>query len=212
MDKLSKLFGSAVKVKVMRLFLFNPGSAFDNKEIVRRAGVRSDSVRKVLSVLLKSGLIKKKALSVSATSKQTKTNKKKKGAKSSAKKRVQGWVLDEASPYIGALRTLLLPADALSDSEIEKKFKKTGKVKLLVLSGAFLHSDGSRVDVFIVADKINSGQLSSAVKDLEAHVGTELRYAVLAPEEFRYRMNIRDKLVRDIFDSPHKIIFDKLGL
>ena len=208
MDRLAKLFGSSAKVKIMRLFLFNPTTVFGNADISRRAGVRTDSIRKVASSLQKSGLIKKKPLPVpSSTSKSGKRSK-----KSSSGKRAQGWILDESCPYIPSLRTLLLPADALSDSQIEKKFKKTGKIKLLLVSGAFLHSDDSRVDIFVVADNIRTNHLSSVIKDLEAHVGTELRYSVLAPEDFVYRMNIRDKLVRDIFDYPHKIILDRLGI
>jgi hypothetical protein len=201
MDNLSKLFGSAGKVKIMRLFLFNPGTFFETAEAGRRAGVQSDSARKVLNSLLKAGLVKKKTVS--------KPTKSKKGKKT---KKVQGWLLDESYAFIQPLRNLLLPTDALSDSHIEKKFRRTGKVKLLVISGAFLNNDETRVDVMIVADNIKANALSAIVKDMEAHIGKELRYAVLDTNEFLYRMNIRDKLVRDVFDYPHRIIFDKIGL
>jgi hypothetical protein len=43
-------------------------------------------------------------------------------------------------------------------------------------------------------------------------VGKELRYAFFSTDEFKYRMSMYDKLVRDILDYPHKVLLDKLGI
>jgi hypothetical protein len=204
MDNLSKLFGSSSKVKLMRLFLFNPGTFFEAAEAGRRVGARHDSARKVLISLEKAGIVKKKTLSQPIKNKKTSKGKK--------TKKVSGWVLDESSALIQPLRALLLPTDALSDSHIEKKFRKTGKLKLLVISGAFLNNDETRIDIMVVADNVKNNALSSTMKDMEAHIGKELRYTVLGTDEFIYRMNIRDKLVRDVFECPHRVVLDKIGI
>ena len=47
---------------------------------------------------------------------------------------------------------------------------------------------------------------------MEAEIGKELRYAAFEAPEFEYRVKMYDKLIRDIFDFPHKTILNKLGL
>jgi hypothetical protein len=41
---------------------------------------------------------------------------------------------------------------------------------------------------------------------MEAEIGGELSYAVFETKEFLYRLNMYDKLVRDILDYPHEVV------
>ena len=50
------------------------------------------------------------------------------------------------------------------------------------------------------------------MSSIEAELGKELRYAVFETPDFQYRLGIYDKLIRDIFDSEHQKIIDKLGI
>ena len=61
MEILEKLFGSMAKVKVMRLFLFNPEQVFQTSDVVYKAKVNSASARRELGVLEKMHLVKRKA-------------------------------------------------------------------------------------------------------------------------------------------------------
>ena len=54
--------------------------------------------------------------------------------------------------------------------------------------------------------------VGSAVHMIEAEIGRELRYAAFTTEEFRYRVGVYDRLIRDAFDYPHRTILDKIGL
>ena len=47
---------------------------------------------------------------------------------------------------------------------------------------------------------------------MESEIGKELRYAFFDTQEFKYRMSIYDKLVRDILDYPHTVLVDKMGI
>ena len=47
---------------------------------------------------------------------------------------------------------------------------------------------------------------------LEAELGREIRYASFATEDFRYRTGVYDRLLRDVFDYPHRLLIDKIGL
>ncbi len=51
METLSKLFGSETKVKIMRLFLFNPETVFTTGEIAERAQAQGSKVRREISNL-----------------------------------------------------------------------------------------------------------------------------------------------------------------
>jgi hypothetical protein len=44
------------------------------------------------------------------------------------------------------------------------------------------------------------------MRRLEAEIGAELVYAVFDTKEFIYRLNMYDKLVRDILDYPHEVL------
>jgi len=50
--------------------------------------------------------------------------------------------------------------------------------------------------------------LQKVVKSLEAEIGKELDYAVFDTEEFKYRIDMYDKLVCDIIDLPHEKLID----
>jgi hypothetical protein len=63
-----------------------------------------------------------------------------------------------------------------------------------------------------VGDGVKKAKLDSIIKSVEAEVGKELRYAFFSTDEFKYRMSMYDKLVRDILDYPHKVLLDKLGI
>ncbi len=85
-------------------------------------------------------------------------------------------------------------------------------MKLIVTAGIFIQDPESRADLLVVGDSVKRAKLESVIKGVEAEVGKELRYAFFSTEEFRYRLSMYDKLVRDILDYPHRILLDKLGI
>ena len=47
---------------------------------------------------------------------------------------------------------------------------------------------------------------------LEAEIGKEVRYAWMSTSDFFYRLNMSDRLLRDMFDYPHAIVLDRLDI
>ena len=180
MEILSKLLGTPARVKLMRLFLLNQSKGFDNKEIVKRSRVSSSIVRREISLLSSVGFIKKRA---------------------------EEWYFNGAFKYTKEFERLLITSDTLDKEVILNDFKKVGKLKLLLVSGLFIKKDDSRVDMLIVGDKLNKGKIEKEIKKLEAEIGKELVYALFDSKEFNYRLSMYDKLVRDILDFPHEVIF-----
>ncbi len=204
MDILSKLFSSKPLVKIMRLFLFNPEICFEKKDIIERSKVTTKALRTELSILNSIGFIKKKTFY-----KEIPPHSQKGKAK---KKKVQGWCLDSDFPYLYPLRLLLMSSDVVNRKETIKKFQKSGKIKLIILSGIFLKEENGRIDMLIVGDDINRKSIYTALKNIESEVGKELSYAIMDTKEFNYRLGMYDKFVRDILDYPHEILLDKIGI
>ncbi len=82
----------------------------------------------------------------------------------------------------------------------------------MIVSGVFTKNEDSRVDLLIVGDKLNKAKTEEGVKKLEAEIGVELVYAVFTTKDFIYRVNMYDKLVRDILDYPHEVLLQSKEL
>ncbi len=205
MDTLTKLFGSVVKVKVIKLFVFNPGATYDLGQISDRTKEISSKVRKELSLLEKMKLIRKRSFYKNVT-------KKVRGRLVHTKKRAQGWVLNDAFEYILPLQSFLVNLNHLGPKDISKKLQRAGTIKLIIVSGIFIQNSESRVDLLVVGDHIKKNVIETAIKTIEAEIGKEIRYAFFETADFKYRLGLYDKLIRDILDFPHEEVVNKLGL
>lgn len=205
MDVLEKIFGSAAKVKLMRLFLFNTNIYYDLDSVVSRAKVTPESARRELKTLEEACLIKRKSF--------LKESIKKVGKKKIVKrKRVPGWILNDNFHYIAPLQSFLIHLSPLQDKDIIRRFSRAGKIKLLVIAGVFIQEPESRVDLLVVGDNLRKGTIENAVKDIEAELGKELAYSVFETKDFNYRLGMYDKLLRDVLDYSHKKLVNKLGI
>lgn len=198
---LEKLFGSPARVKIIRLFFLNPGKSFTSKDIILRAKVkRKDAVRE-LSLLGDAGFIKKISFSMTPSASGVRK-----------KKKVQGWAIQPSFPFFRELKNFVLSSAPLTKSMLLKKLRGLGKVRLIILSGTFLQYDDSRTDILVVGDGLKQSSLEKVLKDIEAEIGKELNYALLTTNEFKYRIGMYDKFIRDILDYPHEKLLDKIGV
>ncbi|MBU1557960.1 hypothetical protein KKC45_03300 [Patescibacteria group bacterium] len=211
METLGKLFGSIARVKIMKLFLSNEQTIFDNIEISKRAKVTPLALKKELVTLSKAGLIKKKDFYKETQIKTRKTKIKPEGIEV-VKKKMSGWTLNEKFPYLIPLYNLLVNMTSFTNSSVLKKLSGAGKLKLVLVSGAFIQNSESRVDILIVGDNLKIPSIERAIAVLESEIGKELRYVILKTEDFVYRTNVYDRLVRDVLDQPHQKIINRLGI
>lgn len=107
---------------------------------------------------------------------------------------------------------LILKAAPANRAMLVKQIGTLGRVKLAVLAGVFINSDMSRADLLIVGDSIKKTRLHSLVARLESGIGKELNYVALTTEEFRYRMDMYDRFLRDILEDRHEKVINKLGI
>lgn len=208
MEILGKLFGSNHIIKILRLFLFNPSTTFEYTDILRKTKVPEEIVRVERNMLERIGLIKRRTFF-------KEIQKKKRNRKYIAKKRVLGWGVNPHFPYLEPLTRFFVDTATIDSSAFLKKIRKAGTPRTVIMSGFFIgdiESVNGSIDILIVGDHIKEKKILPILKDIEAEMGKEIRYAIFSTRDFRYRMEIRDRLVRDILDYPHKTILDKLGV
>lgn len=194
MEILAKLFGGQARVRIMRLFLLNSEANFEVDDIVSRSRVTKANVRKEINILSMMGFIKQKV----STKVGSRGNKKK----------INVWYLNKLFQHIDSLRDILIDPKLLLQEDLPGRFKQAGKIKLMIVSGVFIGDNKSRADIMIVGDRLKKNILQQVIKSLEAEIGKELDYVVFDSEEFKYRIDMYDKLVCDIIDLPHEKIID----
>ncbi len=189
MDPLAKLFGSAARVKLLRLFLFNETEHFTVAGAALRAKVSKDAARRETALLASADVLRKKT--------------------------GKGGALYSANPkfvHYDPLRTFLRTASGIDDANIASSLRKAGTLRLLALSGLFTGVPESKIDILIVGDHLDEKALGVIVRGIEAELGRELRYASFSTEDFRYRVGVYDRLVRDVLEFPHRLILDRIGM
>ncbi len=192
METLSKLFGSEAKVKILRLFIFNPEHIFDTSQISQRVKEPRPKVRREISLLEKVGLVKRRGLGT-------------------RKKKSYGFAVNPSFNYFSQLQNFLITTEPLNPKELIKRISRLGSIKLIIAAGVFIQEPESRIDLLIVGDNVSPKRLDNMMKKIESEVGKELKYAFFSTEDFKYRLNMYDKLVRDVLDYPHKVILNKLS-
>lgn len=189
MDPLARLFGSAARLKLLRLFLFNDDQSFTAVEAAQRTKSPKDAARREVNALVTAGVLRKK------------------GGKGAS-----AFMANHKWDHYAALCQFLRTSTSMGDSDILNTLKRAGTLRLVVLSGLFSDVVESKIDLLVVGDKLDEKALDTAVHKLEAELGRELRFAAFPTEEFRYRVSVYDRLMRDVLDFPHRVIFDKIGI
>jgi hypothetical protein len=188
------LFGSKTRIKLLHLFLNNPGKSFYVREITRLIDEQINSVRRELSNMLNVGIIKS----------EDSDNK-------------LYYEVNQRYEYYVPLRAIFgdsvqVDADAVktapSTLDWQGKLDELGGIKIAVISGVFVQDSVSSVDLLLVG-KTTQGKLKAFVKTLEKKEGRELNYAIMPYDEFYYRLSIRDRFIMEILASRHVILRDE---
>ncbi len=185
MEELGKIFGSLSRIKVMKLFLFNEEAVFGRREVSKRTKVSLSVTSKELNLLTKANLLKKKKT---------------------------GFFLNKSFSFLIPMKELLMHSAPMQGKEISRRLSGIGKIKAVVISGVFIQNPESRLDILVVGDDISQNRLKTVIGNMESEIGRELKFALLDTADFKYRQGVCDRLVRDVFESPHEVVVDKVGI
>ena len=189
MERLDRIFGSPARLRLLRLFLFNQDTIFPLAGASGRSSLERETARRELADLSAAGLIQKRGI----------------GAK--AKYQVNG-----RFEHLAALERFIRDTTALSPVRILTTLKKVGTLRVVALSGLFTGALEAQIDLLVAGDNLDTRALTKAVKALEAELGREIRYAAFETPDFRYRLGVYDRLLRDVFDYTHRVLVDRIGL
>ena len=134
MEILGKLFGSTARVKILRLFVFNPDGVFDNSDVAKRSKTQAETVRRELNTLERIGLVRRKSFFKEVYRKQN--------SKSVlVKRRVNGWTLDQKFVFLRELQSFLLSTGLVAGPELVAWLREAGGTfRLIVASGVFIEN------------------------------------------------------------------------
>ncbi|HET8884176.1 MAG TPA: transcriptional regulator [Candidatus Saccharimonadales bacterium] len=184
------LFGSKTRVKLLHLFLNNPGKAFYVREITRLIDEQINSVRRELSNMLEVGII----TSDSADNKLY-------------------YEINQRYEYYVPFRAIFADeriesaADASSVVVWHDLLKNLSGARLAVLAGVLVKGSASSVDLLLVGD-ISAVKLKNTIKQIEKIEARELNYSVLSYDEFYYRLSVRDKFITEILNGKNTVLLD----
>lgn len=208
LKELGKIFGSENRVKVLRYFLSHPEEQIVLDELVKRAKVKKPELKKEVKGLVQIGFLNELTL---VSEVEIKSGKGKNIKTKIKQKKEDGLEMNKGYVFADSLANLLLDFRYIDRKELLEDFKKYGKIKLLCLGGVFMQDEESKLDLLLVGDALDKEKIDNFIKTLEANFGTELRYAVFESEEFRYRVNMFDRLIKDFFKSPHEKVVEKIS-
>lgn len=186
---LDALFDSPIRVRLLKLFLFNFDKNFENKTVAKILNVAPNLVKKHLKKLSEIRFITSK-----------KINDK------------QFFKINNSFIFYNELKELIAKANPASKEKMLKRLKDLGGVKLALLSGIFLNLDNPQADLLVVGDKVKISKFNKFLRDLEAEIGKEINYALMTTEEFHYRYGMYDRFIRDLLDFKHEKLINKLRI
>lgn len=203
-DFLALFVDSSALARVLRAFIFDQSGVFSLAQVSKRAGVSAAMAKLEIQVLTKLGIIKGRSIAVTAMP----TN----GAKASekfARKFEKVWFIDPDFKHLRALSAFVHEVSPAQYGVVLDALKRIGKLGVVILSGTFLGDASRPVDLLVAAEGLSEGRLDDAVRKLEPMFGREIRYAAFSTPEFRYRLTVQDRLIRDTLDYPHTVLLDR---
>ncbi len=203
-DFLSQFVGGATRAKLLRIFVLDQSGVFTISRAAKRSGVSAAIVAKEIKLLEKWGVIRsvEVAITLSNSSKRV----------VAGKQTERAWAFDPKFSYATALARFIHEVSPMRYKEILSSLKRTGRLAVVVLSGSFMGDPSRPVDLVVAVDALNEKRLEQVVRALEPKFGREIRYAVFSTPEFRYRLTVQDRLLRETLDYPHHILLDKTRL
>jgi hypothetical protein len=203
---LEKLFESVPKVRILRLFMQNPEYDFTFPELIKRTNFNSGTVKKELKKLLNIDLIKTKIVRIKS---EQVFNKNKKSIQA---KKTKIYYVNTGFELLKELHDLIIKSSITSRTKLSQRLKKLGKVKLVIISGIFINKDDARADLLVVGDNMKRGGLDKFLHQTESELGRHLQYTVMDTKEFRYRLDMYDRFLRDVLEGPHEKLINRLNI
>jgi predicted transcriptional regulator len=190
------LFGSKTRVKLLHLFLNNPGKSFYVREITRIIEEQINSVRRELANMMTIGIVNSEGsdnklyYSVNIKYKYYAELKS---------------IFDDKSKFTQTAA----PVDRADDVDRFTLLRNITGARLIVASGKLLNKkNNSNIDL-LIAGNVSSSKAAAVISKLEKQENLVLAYTVIPYDEFYYRLSIRDKFIMEVVEGDKIVVLDK---
>ncbi len=221
---LEKLLGSKSRVKILKIFLLNPGKKYYIRQLARDLKLQVNSIRRELDNLEQFGLLVSKTgiedegdelreeLEDLEKLKEGKlVEKKAKKMDSVNKQEKKYFQANESFVLFEEIKNLIIKAQLLYEKDFVEKITKLGNMKLVVLTGFFVNIKDSITDILIVG-AANKAKLTKIIKSLEKDLGRDVNYTLLSSSEFKHRRDMTDIFLYNILEGEKIVVVDNIKL
>lgn len=186
---LEKLFGSKTRAKLLQLFFANPDKSFYVREMTRVIDEQIHSVRRELLNLESIGIIKNEAFDNKIY-----------------------YSANKKHPFCHPLTELFskeIDLDRIQDTHQPtwEDYIRPVKnyLKALIVTNRLPGQDG--VDLLIIGND-QTKKLTHWAEIVEKRLGKPINYVIMTPDDYKYRVSVRDRFVKEILEMEISEIID----
>ncbi len=187
---IEQLFGSKTRVKLLQLFLANPGRSFYVRELTRKIDEQINSVRRELSNLLAIGIIKSDSVNNKLY-----------------------YEINQGYKHFSALQSIFsveLPRQDISPAsqhDLLKRLQSVGSFDVIITGGSLVGQENTEIDLLLIGTAHNQ-KLEKLMKTIELEEGQAVRYTVMPESELVYRLDIKDRFITTMLHAKNNILVD----
>lgn len=184
---LQKLFTSRTRVKLLTLFMMNPGREMYVREIARNVKENINAVRRELANLEEIDLLK-----------------------SERRGNSKYYVVNKKMPIYNELASIILKTEGMA--KVLQDSLSGLSVETAFIYGSFASGKAgvdSDIDTFIVGE-INEEELIKEIREVEKRLSREINYVLFTAEEFERRKKRKDPFVLNVLKEPKIILIGDL--
>ena len=173
---LEELFSSKARIKILKLFLFNPENRYYQRQIATLTNQSIRGVQREVEKLKKIGLIEE---SLEGNRKYYKTNK--------------------SCPVFEDLKKIFFKTAGIG-KVLKKDLKKSNAIKIAFIYGSYARGEEnllSDIDLLVIGN-IKSRELSNILAKPKSDLGREINYTVYSLQEFKQRIKQRDHFLTTV--------------
>ena len=190
------LFGSKTRVKLLHLFLNNPGQQFYVREITRKIDEQINSVRRELANMIEVGV-------VTSDSSENKLYYR-------VNQRYEYYLPLKAifGDSASELSSISFSAVEAPKNDYVMELRKIEGLRLAIFAGILVKGSETPVDILLVGS-LAPEKVTSFIKVVESVEKRDINYTVMSYDEFYYRLSVRDRFITEILNGKHSVIIDE---
>jgi predicted transcriptional regulator len=191
---LEQLFGSQTRVKLLQIFLNNPGEKYFVRELTRILGSQINAIRRELENLHTLDIICQIENIADENGKMA---------------RQKFYQSNHKFVLYPELKSIIEKSQFLLNKKFANSLKKAGKVHYLALTGRFVGDGNVPTDIIIVG-KLKKKSVERIIKNFEKTIAREINFTIFDKEEFNYRRSVADRFLYSILDSEKIVMIDDI--